>query len=245
MSRLSARTQPLASTEAVEKPVPPTADAAVAYERIWGAIIDHSLPPGTRLVEDKLCDIFGIGRTRIRQVLQRLAHEGMVTLMPNRGAMVSQPSVQEARDIFEARRVLEAGIVSKFLGKASKADMRRLREHVTREKAAFRANNYREIIKLSGDFHLLIAELAGNATMLALLRELVSQTSLILAVYQAPGAMPCPPDEHQELRQALERGDPAAIDLIRQHLQHVEDDLNLVERGDGGIDLKLVLAHES
>eukprot|EP01034_Spumella_vulgaris_P010859 gene10859-13788_t len=63
-----------------------------AYERIWGAIMDHSLPPGTRLIEDKLCEIFGIGRTRIRQVLQRLAHEQVVTLMPNRGAIVSQPT---------------------------------------------------------------------------------------------------------------------------------------------------------
>lgn len=224
---------------------PKAADASLAYERIWGAIIDHSLPPGTRLVEDRLCEIFGIGRTRIRQVLQRLAHEGMVTLMPNRGAVVSAPPVQQARDIFEARRLLEGGIVAKFLGRATRADLRRLRAHVSREKAACRANNYREIIKLSGDFHLLVAELAGNATLLGLLRELVSQSSLVLAVYQRPGAPACPPEEHQQLRLALERGDPAAVTLMQQHLQHVEDALQLVQRSDGDIDLKTVLAHES
>src|SRR5688572_32635771 len=87
------------------------ASAAGVYERIWNAIMDHSLPPETRLVEERLCEIFGLGRTRLRQVLQRLAHEGVVTLMPNRGAMVSKPSVREAREVFASRRVIEAGIV--------------------------------------------------------------------------------------------------------------------------------------
>lgn len=213
-----------------------------AYERIWAAIMDHSLPPGTRLVEDKLCEIFGIGRTRIRQVLQRLAHEQVVTLMPNRGAIVSKPSVQEARDIFDARQVLEAGIVARFLKVATRADQRRIREHLAREKQAWRDNDRRTMLKLSGDFHLIIAEIAGNATMTRLLRELVSRSSLIIAVFERPGAAPCPPDEHQGLCAALERGDEAAIELMQAHLRHVLEDLNLVEPREVGIDLKAVLA---
>src|SRR5579871_5027162 len=61
---------------------PTTASAAdpdEVHERIWSAIMDHSLPPETRLVEERLCEIFGLGRTRLRQVLQRLAHENVVT----------------------------------------------------------------------------------------------------------------------------------------------------------------------
>src|SRR5580692_6196120 len=80
---------------------------ATAYSRIWAAIVDHRLPPGARLVEDQLCKVFGIGRTRIRQVLQRLAHERVVTLTPNRGAIVSKPTIQQAREVFEARCALE------------------------------------------------------------------------------------------------------------------------------------------
>lgn len=213
-----------------------------AYDRIWAAIMDHSLPPGTRLVEDKLCEIFGIGRTRIRQVLQRLAHEQVVTLMPNRGAIVSKPTVQEARDIFDARQVLEAGIVARFLKVATRADQRRIREHLAREKQAWRDKDRRAMLKLSGEFHLVIAEIAGNATMTRLLRELVSRSSLIIAVFERPGATPCPPDEHQALCTALERGDEAAIELMQAHLQHVLADLNLVEPREIGIDLKAVLA---
>ncbi len=121
---------------------------AAAYQRIWEAIVNHSLPPGTRLVEDQLCGVFGIGRTRIRQVLQRLAHEHVVTLMPNRGAVVSKPSAQQARDVFEARSVLETAVVTRFLERATKTDKRRIGEHLMREKAARPQRNWRENIKL-------------------------------------------------------------------------------------------------
>src|SRR5206468_6584827 len=120
------------------------------YDRIWSAIIDNSLPPETRLVEERLCEIFGLGRTRLRQVLQRLAHERVVTLMPNRGAMVSKPSIREAREVFAARRVLEAGIVQIFLETATRADLKRVQDHLARERAAWRDNDRRAMLKLSG-----------------------------------------------------------------------------------------------
>ena len=219
------------------------ASLTTAYERIWESIVDHSLPPGTRLVEDQLCEVFGIGRTRIRQVLQRLAHEHVVTLMPNRGAMVATPSVQQAREVFEARGVLEGAIVGKLLDAATRAERRRISEHLLREKTAWDDRNRRLIIKLSGEFHLCLAEIAGNAVMLNMLRELVSQSSLIIAVYQSPGAIPCPPDEHEQLCEALESSDRAAVKLIQQHLKHVLAGLHLVAPGEQGVDLRSVLTH--
>src|SRR6202011_367659 len=108
-------------------------DTAEVHERIWSAIMDHSLPPETRLVETELCEIFGLGRTRLRQVLQKLAHERVVTLMRNRGAMVSKPTVREAREVFAARRVIEANIVETFIKTATRKDIKRLQDHLARE----------------------------------------------------------------------------------------------------------------
>jgi DNA-binding GntR family transcriptional regulator len=218
------------------------ADANAVYERIWNAIMDHSLPPETRLVEAQLCEIFGLGRTRLRQVLQRLAHERVVTLMPNRGAMVSRPSTCEAREVFAARRVIEAGIVSSFIETASKADNKRLQEHLAQEKSAWRNNDRRAMLKLSGEFHLVIAEIVGNSILLDLLRDLVSRSSLIIAVYSKPGANSCPPDEHQELVAALEQRSAKAVDLMLHHLDHVMADLQLDLPGDTTVDLRSVLA---
>jgi DNA-binding GntR family transcriptional regulator len=219
--------------------------ASEVYEKIWNAIMDHSLPPETRLVEERLCEIFGLGRTRLRQVLQRLAHERVVTLMPNRGAMVSKPSIREAREVFAARRVIEAGIVDAFIETATRADVRRVHDHLVREKAAWRENNRRGMLKLSGEFHLVIAEAAGNSILLELLRDLVSRSSLIIAVYQPSGTPPCPPDEHQELVAALERRDRGASALMTRHLDHLLSELRLDEPAASHIDLRSVFAPTS
>ena len=216
----------------------------LAYERICSTIMDHTLPPGTRLIEHRLCEIFGLGRTRVRQVLQRLANERLVTLLPNRGAEVSKPSPQDALDIFEARRLLEPGIVEKFLQVARRADMQRIRDHLAQEKAAWRSNDRRAMIRLSGEFHLIIAEVAGNATLLELMRELVSRSSLIVCLYQSPGTQTCPPDEHQELVTALEKRAPEAASLMLHHLQHVLDGLQLDVQRPRGVDLRAVLGGE-
>jgi DNA-binding GntR family transcriptional regulator len=213
---------PLAIAGAATK----AADTAEVHERIWSAIMDHSLPPETRLVEGDLCEIFGLGRTRLRQVLQRLAHERVVTLMRNRGAMVSKPSVREAREVFAARRVIEAHVVETFIKTATRKDVKRLQDHLAREDEAWRNSNRRAMLKLSGEFHLLL--------------DLVSRSSLIIAVYQAPGASPCPPDAHRELMTALERRERGAIKLMTQHLDHLCEDLMLEERSETGVDLRSV-----
>jgi len=215
-------------------------DIAEVHERIWSAIMDHSLPPETRLVETELCEIFGLGRTRLRQVLQKLAHERVVTLMRNRGAMVSKPSVREAREVFAARRVIEANIVETFIKTATRKDIKRLQDHLVREEEAWRDNDRRAILKLSGEFHLLLAETADNSILLELLRDLISRSSLIIAVYQAPGTSPCPPDAHRELSATLERRERSAIKLMTQHLDHLITHLMLEDRNESRVDLRSV-----
>lgn len=215
-------------------------DTDGVYERILAAILDHSLPPETRLVESDLCEIFGLGRTRMRQVLQRLAHERVVTLMRNRGAMVARPSAQEARDVFAARRVLEKGIVEAFLASAGPRELQRLHAHLAKEERAWLDQDRRAMLKLSGDFHLLVAEAAGNGILTEMLRDLVSRSSLIIAVYQSPSARPCPPDAHRELTTLLEQRDGRAVDAMVQHLDHVMTDLRFGDALDKSVDLHSV-----
>jgi DNA-binding GntR family transcriptional regulator len=219
--------------------------ASEVYERIWNAILDHSLPPATRLVEERLCEIFGLGRTRLRQVLQRLAHERVVTLMPNRGATVAKPSVREAREVFAARRVIEAGTVAGFIESATRADCQRLAEHLEREQAAWRDRDRRAMIILSGEFHLAIAEIAGNRILAEMLRDLISRSSLIIAVYRLPGTASCPPHEHRLLVDALKHREKSAVDLMLQHLDHVAEELRLEEASGQRVDLRSVLTPEA
>src|SRR6266851_2383970 len=90
------------------------------YRRIYDAVLDHRLQPGTKLKEVALAEAFGANRGVVRKVLTRLAYDRLVALRPNRGAVVAIPSVEEGRDLFAARRAAEAaiagnGVLAEFL----------------------------------------------------------------------------------------------------------------------------------
>ncbi len=222
----------------------PLTDDAIA-ERMLAAILEHRLPPGTKLGEDRLAETFGVSRTRIRQVLFRLAGEKVVKQVANRGAFVAEPTVDEARDVFDARAAIEPLLAARVAEQGRAADVERLREHVAREQAAREAADRRAQIKLSGEFHALLAEMAGNAVLGAMLRELIARSSLIIALYGARGGSDCGADEHQRLADAVRKRDAGlAAKLMREHLAHVERTLDLERRPDAELDLRAVLLQE-
>ncbi len=200
------------------------------YAEVCEAIVDHRLPPGTKLSEDALGEAFGVGRTVVRKALFRLAHEKIVRLRPNRGAVVASPSRDEARDVFETRRVLEASVVGRLTDRLTPRDLGALRALVVEERDAYERGERRGWIRLSGEFHVRLAELAGNAVAADFLKELVSRTSLIIALYESPGAEACSIDEHLALLSVLEAGDASAASaLMDDHLGACEDRLDLDE----------------
>jgi DNA-binding GntR family transcriptional regulator len=223
-----------------------TTRSAVSDERVYQdvaqAIVDHSLPPGTKLTEDALAEIFGVSRTVIRSALLRLAHEGLVDLQPNRGAFVAKPSVTEARDVFAARRIVEGGIVAQAASNVTGADIQDLRRAVDAEIAARDSGDRKTLITLSGEFHLRLAAIAGNKILADVLRELVSRSSLVIAVYQAPGRPGCRCDDHRRLVDCLAAGDrDGASRLLETHLAEIEGALDLTDEA-GGVDLRAVFA---
>ena len=220
---------------------PPSIDGI--YQRVLGAILAHQLPPGTQLVEERLASVFGVSRTKIRQALGRLAHESIVTNVPNRGAFVSSPTVEEAREVFEARRLIEPDLVRRLARSATAEQIERLRAHVALESAARAANDRRAIIRLSGDFHQIIAELAGNAFLARAMRELETLTCLVIILYDAPNVPSCPYDEHSAITDAIEAHDPGrAAAMMVEHLNHVEGSLDLKQATGGEVDLEAVFS---
>ena len=224
--------------------VTPALSDSEMYERVISAILDHRLPPGTKLVEDKLASAFGVSRTRIRPVLVRLANEQVVTLTPNRGATIAQPSEEEAREVFEARRLIEPRLVELFIARAGKADILCLKQCIADEDAARLAGDMRRAIRLSGDFHLHIAERAGHQTLGRILRELTSRTSLILMTYspaharEREEATACGCREHRALLDAITLRDaPEAARRMREHLSRLESQLQFTPPADAAPDL--------
>ena len=198
------------------------------YEQIVSAIFEHRLQPGTKLGEDRLAAIFGVSRSRIRLVLMRLAHEQMVRLEPNRGAFVAAPTPEEARHVFEARRLIEPGIVRRLIDTLPANGLARLRALTRDEGKARERGDRRAIIRLSGEFHVLLAELAGNPVLARTMREMASLTCLIIFLYDSPSIPSCHGDEHADIVAAIAAADSArAVRLMSHHLDHVEQTLAL------------------
>jgi DNA-binding GntR family transcriptional regulator len=195
-------------------------------EALTRAIVDHRLQPGTKLAEQKLADHFGVSRTLVRQALFQLVQKHLVKMEPARGAFVAAPTVDEARQVFQVRRLLEAEMVREFLRNATPAKLRALREHMAQEKAAMAGKDASERQQLLGDFHVRMAELADNAVLAQILRDLVSRSSLITLMYQRDSFTAHSQEEHVELVKALAAKDEKrAVKLMQDHLQHVEESL--------------------
>jgi DNA-binding GntR family transcriptional regulator len=210
-------------------------------EKISTAILEHRLAPGTKLGEDRLANIFGTSRAKVREVLARLAHEQIVELVPQRGAHVAKPTIEQARDVFEARRLIEPGVLRRLVGTIDDFKMQRLRRHLELEADARQRNDARAVVRLSGEFHLLLAELAGNSALARTMRELSTLTCLIISLYDAPTATSCRADEHEEIVDAIKRGDTKRAEtLMLHHLDHIQESLKL-DAGSDEADLESIL----
>lgn len=205
-----------------------SSDEARIHEQLAGAIYEHRLPPGTRLVEAELCRIFDVARGVVRKVLGRLAGEHLVDLFPNRGAFVARPSVARTRDVFELRRIIEAGVVRRIVDNPQRGWVGPVRAQIAEEREAKRVQDTARYIRLAGQFHLDLAAATGNAALEEHLQRLVAQTSLMLALYDVPGINACSFHEHLEILDAIEAGDRAAAErLMEDHLIGCERQLRL------------------
>ena len=200
-------------------------------ESITTAIVERRLLPGTKLAEQKIADIFKVSRTLVRQAFHQLSREKLVTLAPARGARVAEPSVEEARQVFEVRQMLEVAMIRRAAAELSTEQIAALRGHLQSEAAAVRRTDVSGRTRLLADFHVVIAGMLGNDVLAAMLGELVSRSSLIALMYQSAHSAEHSLDEHVAIVDALEQRDGrSAARLMQGHLRNVEQNLRLKPR---------------
>lgn len=207
-------------------------------DRIFEAVVEQRLPAGTKLSEAALCEAFGVGRMRVRRSLLLLASHEVVELHSNRGAFIASPTAEQAKAVFEARLAIEPAIARLAVQRADKADVGTLKTHLDKEMAAHLAGSRHDAIRLSGQFHVMLAQIADNNIMLRMVRELVARTSLIIGIFGAPGVSNCRDDEHTKIVAAFENRDEAlAAALMSEHLLHIQSHLDLRARRTTPVDL--------
>jgi DNA-binding GntR family transcriptional regulator len=204
----------------------------VACKALRQAIIEQALPPGTKLPEDELGTRFGMSRTLVRAALAQLQSEGLVDAPPRRTATTARPTLEEAKEVFEVRRSLEREVVRLVIARWQPEFGAELEGHVRAEEAARQAGDARVSIRLAGEFHTKLGEMAGNSLFRRYLGEVVSRCSLILALYARPHSADCAVSEHREIVTALRARDAeAAMAVMDAHVGSVQQRA-LLDQGD-------------
>jgi DNA-binding GntR family transcriptional regulator len=195
------------------------ADEAV-YGAIRRALHRGRLTPGTRLQEPALARVLKVSRERVRKALHRLVHEGWLAAVPNKGTVVPSLTVEEMRNIYDVRSMLEEGIVRRLSAALSSSGIKRLKAHVLEEKQAIRADDRGRLFRLSGEFHVLLAELCGNDELTRLLRGLLTRATTHFSLAAPRHLNGCAgPHDHGDIVQAILDGKgEKASKLMLSHL---------------------------
>ncbi len=175
---------------------------------------------------------------RVRRSFLLLAGRGVVELQSNRGAFVARPTAEQAREVFEARLAIEPSVARHAIGRASDADLASLSQHLTREVQAHREGRRRDAIRLSGLFHVELAQVAGNSVMLGMIKQLVARTSLIIGIFGGPGPSNCRYHDHEVILGSLKARDAeAAAAHMAAHLEELRNSIDLSQADAGAVDL--------
>jgi len=183
-------------------------------QRVVESILAQKLQPGERLGEQELADVFGVSRTLVREALMQLQARGFVEVRPRRGWYVVEPSLDEARDAFAARKIIEAGLIPPQPsdlpeGVPLQQLVRQLREHIGIERQAIADNDVAHRSFVLADFHVCLAECLGHRLLSHVLRDLTARTTLVASLYQSSHDATQSCNEHEDIVEALEKGDMA------------------------------------
>jgi DNA-binding GntR family transcriptional regulator len=220
-------------------------DEAAIHTVLSRVLLTGRLQGGTRLGEHQLASLFSVSRERIRKVLHRLGHERLLEIVKNRGVFTIAPDLHEAHVIYEARRILESGIAAHLADNLTDAQIERIRDHVDREAEALSKGDRSAWIRLSGEFHLVLAEMTNNPIILRQAKELVSRTMMLVTFYESSAGSTCGCEEHRAIFQTLAKRERAkAVKAMSSHLSLVETRLKPLACAEATSSLENVITNE-
>jgi DNA-binding GntR family transcriptional regulator len=188
--------------------------------RIREMISTGVLVKGQKISEKFLCDTMGVSRTPVRESLRILHSEGLVDLVPHKGAFVSQPTMKEICDLFEVMSVLEGTCARLAVQKMKIGELETIRSLHQRLETHYARRDHKAYLDANHDFHVFIQELSGNPVLNDMINGLRQKILLYRhrQLYQ-PERFRRSIEEHRMLLEALESGDADRAEvLMKRHL---------------------------
>lgn len=195
------------------------ASVQTIVDTLTTAILERRLKPGLQMVESKLVQHFLVPAAQVQQALQHLEQHKLVTIDAQHGVCIATPSLHEAREVFEVRRILEAEVVRMFVQQMDAAQIRTLRNLLAKERELVTKSATTGRLELQGDFHLTLVQLLGNQVLEQMLRTLINRCALIAMMYQTVHDEPASNREHFKILEAMTAKKQAeAVELMEEHL---------------------------
>ena len=192
------------------------------------AIAEGALKPGSKIIEEAIAEHFGVSRTVVRGALGVLQRERLLERKRNRGTFVAEPTIEEAHQLFEARRALERTILGLVAQRITAEDFERLDAIVAEELRVHQHDHQVAKATTIGTFHLQLAAIAGNGVLSEMLAKLVARLSLVMALYEDERQDDCGADHHRQIIEALRAKDAKeAQSLMDTHLADIEGRVKL------------------
>lgn len=229
MKKARARATPVAKTE-----VSSADNSDDVSERIRttlaAAIGEGALKPGSKILEEAIAEHFGVSRTVVRGALGVLESDHLLERKRNRGTFVAEPSIEQAKHLFEARRQLEGVLLEFVVARASAEQLDALARLADEEEQIHHHGDEKSKTVLSGKFHIVLAELAGNPVLTEMLAKIVARLSLVMSLYEEDRKDDCGADHHRQIVNALKAKDlKQARQLMEHHLADIEGRVRLTE----------------
>ena len=196
----------------------------VVFKTLRQAILTGELKPGERLMEIHLANKLGVSRTPIREAIRKLELEGLVIMVPRRGAQVAQITEKSMSDVLEVRRALDELAVELACQRITSEEKEELKEACLAFERAATTNNIREIAKTDVAFHDIIFKSTRNVRLKQLVNNLAEQMYRYRYEYiKDEKQHDMLVSEHRKIYDSIMENDTkAAIEAIRIHIENQE-----------------------
>ncbi|MYL54782.1 FCD domain-containing protein [Pontibacillus yanchengensis] len=198
------------------------------YQSLKEAILFRRIAPGTQLIEKTISEQLNVSRTPIRNGVKKLEQEGLVTVIPNRGAFVVQPTLEEIHQAFLMRKELESMAGRMAITMITSEDLTKMKELIQEEKETYENNDIMDYIHVNKAFHMFLAEKSGNAFLVDYMERILDQINVYLMLYDVFYDVNMMQSkrfvEHEQIVEALDKQDiDRLLHLIDRHMHESLD----------------------
>src|SRR6056297_1383377 len=208
----------------------------VVFEVVRKSIILGKMEPGERLMETQLAEQLGVSRTPVREAIRKLELEGLVVMVPRRGAYVASMSVKDISETFEIRAALEGLAASLAVEKITPDELESMEVNVLKMSQYIEEKNIEMIVETDEKFHDILISAGRNqklSQMISLLREQIKRFRL--ASLSKDNRQSLVLGEHRQILEAIaDRDQTRAQLLVEEHIANSEDSLlnAIIETGE-------------